>query len=238
MISDSRAAEVMLPEEKPFKTEFLNGVRGAVFDLDGTLVDSMPLHIAAWQETMDPYGIKVSSSWLMNHGGIPSRIIAEMLRSGREELLPDPLTLASVKTRNYRRRIHEIRVFPAMEAVLRHLKERGIPMAVGTGTQRQNAETIIAETILRDYIREVVSEADITKPKPDPETFLLAAERIGAVPEECAVFEDSPIGIAAAVSGNFITVRVVSGKPEAALNLPPARSCQFACGGLRESGAL
>ena len=238
MIRDSRAAEVLLPEEKPFKMELLNGVRGAVFDLDGTLVDSMPLHIAAWQETMAPYGIKVSPAWLMNHGGLPSRIIAGMLRSGKEDLLPDPLTLASIKTRNYRRRIHEIRVFPAMRAVLRYLKERGIPMAVGTGTQRQNAETIIAETILNDYIGEIVSEADITRPKPDPETFLLAAERIGAAPEDCAVFEDSPIGIAAAVSGRFITVRMISGKPATLLNPSPAGCGQLACGGLRASGAL
>ena len=235
---DIRAEGKKLPEEKPFSMELLNGIRGAVFDLDGTLVDSMPLHIAAWQETMAPYGIKVSPAWLMNHGGIPSRIVAEMLSSGREALLPDPLTLASVKTRNYRRRIHEIRVFPAMMAVLRHLKERGIPMAVGTGTQRQNAETIIAETILNDYIGEIVSEADIVKPKPDPETFLLAAERIGAVPEECAVFEDSPIGIAAGVSGNFITVRMISGKPATVLNPSPAGSGQLACGGLRASEAF
>lgn len=238
MIRDSRAAEVLLPEEKPFKMELLNGVRGAVFDLDGTLVDSMPLHIAAWQETMAPYGIKVSPAWLMNHGGIPSRIIAGMLRSGKEDLLPDPLTLASIKTRNYRCHIHEIKVFPTMMAVLRYLKERGIPMAVGTGTQRQNAETIIAETILNDYIGEIVSEADITRPKPDPETFLLAAERIGAAPEDCAVFEDSPIGIAAAVSGRFITVRMISGKPATLLNPSPAECDQLACGGLRVSDAL
>ncbi|WP_274968183.1 HAD family hydrolase [Succinimonas amylolytica] len=222
-MNGKEAEDYIIRTEEPFRMELLDLVGGAVFDLDGTLVDSMPFHIAAWQETLREYDLAVSPEWLMNHGGIPSYVIAEMLTAERsspagETVFPNPRELARIKTANYRRRIHEIRVFPEMLAVLGYLKDRGVPIAVGTGTQRENAETIISETVLCDYICTVVSEADIRKPKPDPETFLMAAERIGVPPESCAVFEDSPTGIAAALKGNFRTVQVVAGLPRAVIN--------------------
>ena len=222
-MNGKEAEDYIIRTEEPFRMELLDLVGGAVFDLDGTFVDSMPFHIAAWQETLREYGIAISSEWLMTRGGVPSYVIAEMLTSGKispagKPAFPAPRELARIKTANYRRRIHEIQVFPEMVAVLDYLKSRGVPLAVGTGTQRENAETIISETVLRDYIGTVVSEADITRPKPDPETFLMAAARIGALPENCAVFEDSPTGITAALKGNFRTVRVAAGRPQTAMN--------------------
>ena len=135
--------------EEVFRMDLLDSIEGAVFDLDGTLVDSMPFHISAWQETLREYGIAISSEWLMTRGGVPSYVIAEMLTSGKispagKPAFPAPRELARIKTANYRRRIHEIQVFPEMVAVLDYLKSRGVPLAVGTGTQRENAETIIS----------------------------------------------------------------------------------------------
>ncbi len=188
--------------------------KGVIFDLDGTLVNSMPLHIKAWQKTVSKYGIILDEAWLYAHGGVPSKTIAKMIieRFNLKDLTPE--YIAKIKTQNYLETINEVQVYPKMLKVLEFLKEHNIPMAIGTGTLRSNALIILENTPLKNYISHIVSADDVEKHKPDPETFLVAAKLINVEPKDAVVFEDTPLGIECAKRGNFSTIFVKDGIPK------------------------
>ena len=101
-----------------------------VFDLDGTLVDSMPYHYAAWVQTVSPFGIKLDKEWMYARGGVPSTKIAGILIAEHNLPVKDPQELAYIKTRNYLQNIRNVRIFPAMHRLLDFAREHRIPMGI------------------------------------------------------------------------------------------------------------
>lgn len=194
--------------------ENLKKFNGVVFDLDGTLVNSMPWHIKAWKETVKEYGVDLDENWLYAHGGVPSFKIARHIISsfGLDNI--NEHELAELKTKNYLQNIHRVEIYPVMKELLVFLRNENIPMAIGTGTLRSNAEIILNNTDLHNYISVIVSADDVVNHKPHPDTFLQAAKRIGVSPKNSVVFEDTPLGIIAAVNGGFNTIFVKNGVPE------------------------
>lgn len=191
--------------------ERLLGLRGFIFDMDGTLTDSMPFHIRAWQQVLERRGISEGKEYFLAHGGVPSFVMGGKLRE-RFGIKESAEALAREKTENYRRLIPGIRPFPWVIPFLTEARERGTGLAVGTGTLRENARDVLRAAGLDGFFGTVVTSADVTRYKPEPDTFLLCAEKLGLQPSECTVFEDSPLGFEAAHRGGFSLVKVRDGQ--------------------------
>ena len=183
-----------------------------IFDMDGTLVDSMPLHLAAWQQTAQEFGFVCDQEWLYAHGGVPSRKIAALI-AHEQQIALDPEAVARCKTAHYVAMIEQATPFPAMVALVQQAAAT-LPMAIGTGSLHANAERILAQSGLGLYIHTVVAADDVQGHKPAPDTFLLAAERLGVVAADCLVFEDTEIGRLAALAAGMDCVMVVEGAPD------------------------
>lgn len=181
-----------------------------IFDLDGTLVDSMPLHLDAWETTSAEFGLLFDRVQLNAYGGIPTRKIVAMLAQ-QHGLTLDVEAFARRKIALYLAQIDRVGVFPPMwELVRRHHGK--VPMGIGTGSSREHAERILKNTGLDAYISVVVSADDVSNHKPHPDTFLRVAELLGADPANCLVFEDTPIGIQAGKAAGMATVLAAEGE--------------------------
>ncbi len=183
-----------------------------IFDMDGTLVDSMPLHLAAWQKTSREFGFTCDAQWLYEQGGVPSRKIVAMLAQ-QQGLDLDAEAVACRKTAHYVETIGQARPFPAMVELVKAAHGRH-PMAIGTGSLHRNADRILAQTGLAAFIPVVVGADDVTAHKPAPDTFLLAAQQLGVAPADCLVFEDTQIGRQAAHAAGMACVLVRDGTPD------------------------
>ncbi len=189
----------------------LSRFQGLVFDLDGTLVDSMPLHLAAWEHASREFGFAFDADWFYELGGMPSRKIA-LLVAEHQRIALDPLAVTRCKTDHYVANLHKATVFPAMLELVQRYHGR-IPMGVGTGSPRVNAEAVLRNTGLDRYFPVVVTADDVTRHKPNPDTFLLVAERLGVTPGACLVFEDTGIGLAAAKAAGMASCLIKEGVP-------------------------
>ncbi|MGL5285721.1 haloacid dehalogenase superfamily, subfamily IA, variant 3 with third motif having DD or ED/beta-phosphoglucomutase family hydrolase [Aeromonas sp. RU39B] len=185
---------------------------GLIFDLDGTLVDSMPLHLDAWRQTALEFGFRYDGEWLYALGGVPSRKIAVMLGKA-QGIEIDVEAVTRCKTKHYVANMHKATAFPAMKALVEaHFGK--VPMAIGTGSPRVNAEAVLRNAGLDRYFPVVITADDVDLHKPNPDTFLLAAQRLGVKAGECLVFEDTGIGEQAAHSAGMACVLVSEGIPQ------------------------
>ncbi len=184
---------------------------GLIFDLDGTLIDSMPTHIACWQQVARERGFEVPAQYICDRGGISG---ADLVRSFIAEgwYHGDVSSFVERKIGLYEREISHIRTFPEIEALLRQGHSRGQKIAVGTGSRRSNAQTVLKSLGLLDLVSAIIAAEDVTEHKPHPQTFLKAAAGLALEPGQCLVFEDGKPGIAAAARGGFDCVTVAEGR--------------------------
>jgi len=172
------------------------GTLGLVFDCDGTLVDSMPLHIRLWNECLAPHGVQVPASFIDVHAGKPTDLIVEIVNA-EHGLAIDPKRFEHEKETRFRERIHEVgRVEPVVATARRFRGE--LPMAVVSGGVRLNVEASLRAIDALDWFDVLLTADDPIAPKPAPDLFLAAAERIGVPPTRCHAFEDADAGVAAA----------------------------------------
>jgi len=185
---------------------------GYIFDLDGTLVDTMPLHFIAWSEAMRRAGLSVplSEDFFYSLGGVPTRRVAEIF--GEHYRLPlDADAVAHVKEHLYLERIAQVERIEAVVAFARRVAKTH-PVAIATGGQPEIALPALEAAGLRELFEIVITPDDVPagRGKPEPDMFLLAAKRMGVAPEKCLVFEDAEPGIRAAVAAGMQVVRVPS----------------------------
>ena len=177
-----------------------------LFDCDGTIVDSMPLHYLAWSRALGEWNCTFTQERFYEWGGMP---IAEIIeRLGREQNIVMPVPeVAQRKEELYFEHLSRLTGVPD---VVEHIERQHgrIPFAVVSGSVRESVEASLAAIGLLDKFETLVCAGDYTKSKPDPEPFLLAATRLGVAPDECLVFEDSQIGIDAAIAAGMEWVRV------------------------------
>lgn len=181
-----------------------------IFDMDGTLVDSMPRHLDAWEITSAEFGLPFDRARLNEYGGIPTRKIVAILAE-QHGLTIDVEAFARRKVALYMEHIQQVSVFPAMWELVRRCHGK-VPMGIGTGSPRNQAESILKSTGLDAYIQVVVSADDVVNHKPHPDTFLQVAEQLGANPANCLVFEDTQIGLQAGRAAGMETVLVLEGE--------------------------
>jgi beta-phosphoglucomutase family hydrolase len=177
-----------------------------LFDCDGTIVDSMPLHYVAWKRVLGEQGCSFSEELFYAWGGMPIRAIIAALNEEQGLSMPVEET-ARNKERYYTEMIEDLKVIPE---VLAHIEDQHgkIPFAVVSGSTRDSVETSLGALGLLGRFDTLVCAGDYAKGKPDPEPFLTAAQRLGVKPEECLVFEDAETGVASAKAAGMAVVKV------------------------------
>jgi len=181
---------------------------GLIFDLDGTLVDSMPAHFEAWCKALDEHGAPgvFPEDVFYAMGGRPTKDIVREL-NGELGLKLDPESVAVAKRKAFLQNIDQVIVNDVVVDFAR--SQRGkMPLAIATGGSRIVVEKTLQVCGLSDLFDEVVTANDVKCGKPAPDIFLEAAARIEIAPERCLVFEDAPAGIMGAQSAGMEVVCV------------------------------
>lgn len=169
--------------------------KGLVFDCDGTLADSMPLHWKAWKTVSDRYGLNFTEDRFYSLGGVPARDILKML-TREQGLNLDYLAVAREKEAAYITNLHQIQEITAVVDIAR--KNYGIvPLAVASGGIRTHINEVLTHLGIRQLFQAVVTSEDVTRQKPAPDIFLEAARRLGIDPRFCRAYEDTDLGLEA-----------------------------------------
>jgi beta-phosphoglucomutase family hydrolase len=191
---------------------------GAIWDIDGTLVDTAELHFDAWKKVCAELGRPFTRA---DFAATFGRRNPEILH----ELFDKRFTAAEVdkigfhKEELYRHAALEkgITLLPGVRPLLKGLRQAGFRQAVGSSAPRQNVDLILKLTETASFFSGISAMEDTQRGKPDPQVFLIAAEHIGMSPARCVVFEDAVAGIQAARAGGMraIAVTFVGHHPEA-----------------------
>ena len=170
-------------------------IRGLIFDCDGTLADTMPLHWRAWKSITERHGIVFPEERFYLLGGVPSRHILAMLRE-EQSLNIDPLLVSKEKENAYLQLLAHVGPIEVVVQVA-HENYGKIPLAVASGGTRHVIEKVLVHLGLRQLFAAVVTSEDVVHQKPAPDIFLEAARRIGVAPEFCRAYEDTDLGMQA-----------------------------------------
>ncbi len=178
--------------------------KALIFDLDGTIIDSMPIHFIAWRNATAPYGIDFTVELFDKLAGIPLYPTVLKLNEMFGTSM-DPKTLGDAKENEYKANMHKaVPIEPVLNLIKKYHGK--MPMAIGTGSEQSLALKALDVIGLKDYFQIIVGADNVERHKPHPDTFLKAAERMGVEPEFCQVFEDGILGIKAAqTAGMMIT---------------------------------
>ena len=188
------------------------GVKGLIFDLDGAIADTMPIHYIAWRDTAVLYGIDFSEKLFYDLAGVTLYAIARKLNeiSGMNI---DPIEMGDAKEAEYEQCLWKAKpITPVVETIKQYYGK--MPMAVGTGGNSRLARKTLEVMGVSQYLNIIVASDNIKNPKPHPETFLRCAELMGIKPEDCQVFEDGTLGIQAALNAGMKVVDVRQLKTE------------------------
>jgi len=180
--------------------------RAYIFDCDGTIVDSMPLHYRAWKAALAEWNCDFPEDLFYSWGGKPVRnIIADLNQMHGLNMPID--SLATRKEALYLAQLPSLKVIPE---VVEHINAQygRIPFAVASGSRPDSVIGSLTAVGLLDKFDAFVSAGDYKNPKPAPDCFLLAAEKLGVAPKDCLVFEDTQLGIQAANAAGMASVMV------------------------------
>lgn len=177
-----------------------------LFDCDGTIVDSMPLHYLAWRKALGEWNCEFDEHLFYAWGGRPTADIISTLNQQQGLSMPVE-AVCSRKESFYFELLPQLTV---VAEVLEHINaEHGrIPFAVVSGSMRESVVASLESLKLLDRFDTLVCAEDYEKSKPDPEAYLLAAEKLGVAPKACLVFEDTDLGIQAAKAAGMATVKI------------------------------
>jgi HAD superfamily hydrolase (TIGR01509 family) len=181
-------------------------IKGLIFDCDGTLVDSMPLHMKAWEEAVHLFGANFDPEFFFSKKGMRSKnIVAQFsLQSGK------PLNGADVvrlKDNFFLQHIADVMPLPIVVDVVRRY-HKILPMAVASGGGREIVERELQVTGIVNFFDVILTADDPFKPKPFPDLFLEAARKIGVQPSLCQVFEDGDLGLQAAENAGMLATDI------------------------------
>ena len=180
--------------------------RAYLFDCDGTLVDSMPIHYVAWKKALAEWNCPFEEELFYAWGGRPVDDIIRSLNEMNNLQMPVE-EVAKRKENLYYEGLEELKAIPE---VVEHVEASygKIPFAVVSGSRRRSVTSALNHLNLLDKFETLVCAEDYKNGKPAPDAFLLAAERLGVNPEDCLVFEDTAMGIEAATKAGMASVLV------------------------------
>jgi HAD superfamily hydrolase (TIGR01509 family) len=178
-----------------------------LFDCDGTIADSMPLHYVAWKKALGEHGCVFPEELFYSWGGMPTVQIVATL-GAQQGIAMDAEEVAHRKERMYYELLPQLQAVPEVLEQI-ELSHGRIPFAVVSGGSRQSVTNSLTTLGLLDKFDTLVCSEDYAKPKPDAEPFLVAAQRLGVSPADCLVFEDTDMGIQAATAAGMASVKIL-----------------------------
>lgn len=179
-----------------------------IFDLDGVLIHSMPMHISAWRRYLENFGMSCGHLEHVMHGKRNSELVRELFGPdlGEDAVFEH----GAAKERLFREMLLEADVaayrVPGLTDFLERYKR--VPKAIGSNAEPANIDFVIEQYGLRPYFQVIVNGQQVERPKPFPDIYLKAAEELGFPPRDCIVFEDSPTGVEAARAAGMRVVAV------------------------------
>jgi beta-phosphoglucomutase len=182
-----------------------------IFDLDGVIVDTAKFHFLAWRKLANDLGFDFTEEQNEQLKGV-SRVesLKKILLWGNMELTEDEfnrqMALKNDNYLSYVEKMDENEILPGVPKVLDYLIKNNVPFALGSASK--NARTILKKIDLYDKFDAIVDGTDVKMAKPDPEVFLIAAEKLNTHPNNCVVFEDSVAGVQAANIGEMTSVGI------------------------------
>jgi beta-phosphoglucomutase len=191
----------------------------AIFDMDGTLIDNTPYHFKSWQALYKKYGKGELSkpAYYKEISGVPVReTIRRVFGDGRSEA---ELKGLLNEKEEYYRQIYAPYLAPinGLENLLTELKNADVKMAMGTSATVTDIDFVLDKIRIRDCFDVIINATMVTKPKPDPQVYLKAAQALNMPPEKCVVFEDSLAGIKSANNAGMKVVGITTGHTVAEL---------------------
>lgn len=178
-----------------------------LFDCDGTIADSMPLHYIAWKQALGEHGCDFPEDLFYQWGGMPVHEIISTLNQ-RHGLSMPVEEVATRKENLYYEYLPRLTAVPEVLDVIES-SHGSLPFAVVSGSTRESVTASLQSLRLLDKFDTLVCAGDYKRSKPHPEGFLLAAERLGVAAEKCLVFEDTAMGIEAATAAGMASVKVL-----------------------------
>jgi tRNA threonylcarbamoyl adenosine modification protein YeaZ len=191
--------------------------RAVIWDMDGVMVDSAACHFKAWQAAFKKRGIDYTEEdFRHGFGQRNDNIISTILGANANPEVIE--AIAAEKEAGFRRRIgRRIEPLPGVATLMRSLAGKGYKMAVASSAPLKNIDLIIKGLKLEGCCPVIISERDVTRGKPDPQAFLMAAERLGVKPQNCLVIEDAVAGVAAAGRAGMAAIAVTNTHPAESL---------------------
>jgi beta-phosphoglucomutase len=189
-------------------------IKGVIFDLDGVIVSTDEYHYLGWQRMADEEGIYFDRQINERLKGVSRMESLDIILEKSKKVYDEnqKTELATRKNNYYKEflatKLTPNNILPGVMSVLKELKQSGIKIAIGSSSR--NSPAILKQIGLDNYFDATADGNDIKKSKPDPEVFLLAAKRLGLVPEDCLVVEDAEAGISAALAGGMKALAVGS----------------------------
>ena len=186
-------------------------MKAFIFDLDGVIVDTAKYHYLAWRDLANELGFEFTKEQNELLKGV-SRVksLEILLNIGKVELSDKKKKeLLIVKNKEYLEYVNKMtseEILPGIEELLNYLKKEKVPFALGSASK--NAPLILKKVGLYDMFEAIVDGNDVSKAKPDPEVFLIAAKKLNKTPEQCVVIEDALAGIQAANNAGMISVAI------------------------------
>ena len=185
--------------------------KGFIFDLDGVIVDTAKYHYLAWRKLANDLGFEFTKEQNEMFKGVSRKRCLEILLDiggidATQEQFDTWMVEKNIDYLAYIDEMDESEILPKVKKVLKYLKKKEQPIALGSASK--NAVPILEKVGLLTYFDTIVDGNNVTKAKPDPEVFLLAAEQLGVKPQDCIVFEDAVAGIEAANRANMTSIGI------------------------------
>ena len=184
-------------------------VKGVLFDFDGTLADTMEGHYLAWNAALGEYGLSIEAS---DYYPLEGAGLHEIARTFVKDISWNDAMIEEIvqrKKKYYVERQQQITFFPGVESLVSELKDRNIPMAIVTAGHLDQLQLSVPQYFL-NYFDALVAGDMVTHSKPDPEPYLLGAEMLGLMPQDCIAIENAPLGIQSAHRANIYCIGVCS----------------------------